>query len=78
MTKISVMRTNFGGTEWKKAFAESVMRLRPDMNPDRADELSDREYLEAKHIEPAVAALRWVGRDQPDGDRPMDRASNGE
>lgn len=58
--KIAVMRTNFDRTDWKRAFAEALMVLQPDMNPDRADELSDGEYLRAKHVEPAVAARRWV------------------
>ena len=78
MTNISVMRVNFEGTEWKKAFAESVMRLRPDMNPDRADELSDAEYVQGRQIDPAVAALRWFDRDQPGLGAPRSRASNGE
>lgn len=78
MANVSVMRRNFGSTEWKRAFADAVIRLRPDMNPDRADELSDAEYLSAKHVDPAVAASRWFGREQSAAAEDMDRASNGE
>ncbi len=79
MTKISVMRRTFEGTDWKRAFAEAVIRLRPDMNPDRADELSDTEYLESRHVDPAVAAVRWFGRQESTASvQPLDRASNGE
>ena len=78
MANISVMRKNFDGTDWKRSFADAVIRLRPDMNPDRADELSDVEYLHARHVDPAVAALRWFGRDDAAAAGSVERASNGE
>lgn len=87
MTKISVMRDSFEGTDWKRAFAEALLHLVPDMNPDRADELSDGEYALFRKLEPAAVARHWVERQSPalgdggdgdgDGDQEFDRASNG-
>jgi hypothetical protein len=60
MSTITVLRSNFDSTHWKRAFADCLMSLRPDMNPDAADEISDKEYLQAKDFDPSAAARRWV------------------
>jgi hypothetical protein len=53
-----------------------LIRLRPDLNPDAADELSDSAYLHLANLEPADAARLYgqvaeapagCSRDEPDG-----------
>lgn len=65
MSKISVLRSGFEGTHWKRTFATCLTLLVPDMNPDAADEVSDAEFPRSKDSDPEVAARRWVERQQP-------------
>jgi hypothetical protein len=60
MTKLAVLRTAFIGTSWKCQFAEHLTRLRPDLNPDAADEISDVVHMEHADLTPAEAANRWM------------------
>jgi hypothetical protein len=60
MTKLAVLRTAFIGTSWKCQFAEHLTRLRPDLNPDAADEISDAVHREHADLSPAEAANRWM------------------
>jgi hypothetical protein len=32
------------GSSWRRAFADASIRLRSDLNPDAADELSDTPF----------------------------------
>jgi hypothetical protein len=60
MTKLAVLRTAFIGTSWKCQFAEQLTRLRPDLNPDAADEISDAMHRDHADLTPAEAANRWM------------------
>lgn len=65
----------FRGTEWRQAFASRLIQLRPDMNPDAADEVSDSQFLESSFCSPSLAAERYAAGVSVD-DHP-DEASNG-
>ncbi|MDE2370814.1 MAG: hypothetical protein KGN16_17730 [Burkholderiales bacterium] len=41
---------------WRYAFADALIRLQPDLNPDAADELSDAAYLCHADLDPRDAA----------------------
>lgn len=47
-------------TAWKAAFAASLVRLVPDLNPDAADEASDQALKRHGTLAPESAALAWV------------------
>jgi len=53
---VTTLVTTFRRSAWRRQFADSFIKLRPDMNPDAADELSDREYLLTPHLHPEIAA----------------------
>lgn len=61
----AVVSTNgFTGSSWRRAFADALIRLRPGLNPDTADELSDSAYLRLAALEPGnAAALFGAGGD---------------
>ena len=44
------------GSAWRRAFADTLIRLRPDLNPDVADELSDTAFLTHGDQKPEVSA----------------------
>jgi len=44
---------------WRRAFADALIRLRPDLNPDLADELSDSAFLRLADQEPDRAAASY-------------------
>ena len=46
----------FPSSAWRRAFADALIRLRPDLNPDAADELSDSAFLSLADQEPSRAA----------------------
>jgi len=52
-------------SDWRRCFAETLIRLQPDMNPDAADELSDSACLHYVTVPPAEAALRYQRDSQP-------------
>ena len=60
-----VVSTNgFTGSSWRRAFADALIRLRPGLNPDTADELSDSAYLRLAALDPGhAAALYGAGGD---------------
>ena len=45
-------------SEWKRRFANRLIKLCPEMNPDAADEISDLECRNAERTAPDVAAER--------------------
>jgi hypothetical protein len=57
---VFVLNAQFPGSAWRRSFADALIRLRPDMNPDAADELSDSAYVRLGELEPAEAALRYT------------------
>jgi hypothetical protein len=42
---VVVPTSKFPGSAWRQEFADALIRLRPDLNPDLADELSDSAFL---------------------------------
>ena len=67
-----VLTNGSPSTSWRRAFAETLIRSRPDLNPDTADELSDSAYLRLADLDPSNAAAQY-GRD---GDAPAAHASD--
>ena len=57
---VSTMESLQRGSEWRQRFANDLIRLQPDINPDVADEISDSEYSNGHHLEPELAARRFV------------------
>lgn len=51
--------TEFPSSSWRRAFADALIRLRPELNPDVADELSDSAFLSLADLEPASAATAY-------------------
>jgi hypothetical protein len=45
---------------WRSAFADALIKLQPDMNPDAADELSDAAFMDLSNLPPNEAAARWA------------------
>lgn len=45
---------------WQYAFADALIGLRPDMNPDAAEELSDSALMELSDLPPSDAAALWA------------------
>lgn len=46
-------------SSWRRAFADELIRLRPDLNPDVADELSDVAFPRHAGQTPNVAAQEF-------------------
>jgi hypothetical protein len=53
------LKTGSLSTSWRQAFAETLIRSRPDLNPDIADELSDSAYLRLADLDPSNAAALY-------------------
>ncbi len=53
---VVVLNAEFPSSSWRRSFADALIRLRPDMNPDVADELSDSAFLSLGGLEPGGAA----------------------
>jgi len=53
---VVVLSAEFPSSSWRRSFADTLIRLRPDMNPDAADELSDSAFLTLGDLEPGDAA----------------------
>lgn len=60
---VTTMRSNFASTGWRMAFANELIRLQPDLNPDAADEVSDAMYLRYAHLPAVEVARRYVDDD---------------
>lgn len=60
MSEITTVSGTFDRTSWKSAFVQALMQLRPDMNPDAADEVSDLEFAPNRTRNPAFAADDWA------------------
>ena len=54
-----VLTSEFPSSSWRRAFADALIRLRPDLNPDAADELSDSAYLRLADQDPGNAAALY-------------------
>lgn len=57
---IFIMRKTFPHSAWRQAFAAALIKLRPEMNPDAADEVSDTAYDTLCELPPADAAQSYV------------------
>lgn len=53
---VFLLNPEFQSSAWRRAFATALIRLRPDLNPDVADELSDSAFLSLADQEPSSAA----------------------
>jgi hypothetical protein len=51
--------TEFPSSAWRQAFADALIQLRPELNPDVADELSDSAFLSLADREPSSAAASY-------------------
>ena len=49
----------FSSRLWRQAFADALIKFRPDMNPDAVDELSDSAFLSLSNLLPGDAAARY-------------------
>jgi hypothetical protein len=57
---VLVLNTEFPSSAWRRAFAAALIRFRPDLNPDVADELSDSAFLSLSDQEPSSAAKFYI------------------
>lgn len=57
---VVVMRKLFISSAWRRAFADTLIRLRPEMNPDAADELSDTAWDTMSALPPIDAAQSYI------------------
>jgi hypothetical protein len=62
MLKAVAIRSQVDSHLWKVQFADTVISMCPELNPDAADEASDAEVAHASQSDPIVAARRWVAR----------------
>lgn len=56
---VFVLTAEFPSSSWRRAFADALIRLRPDLNPDAVDELSDSAYLRLADLDPVNAAAHY-------------------
>lgn len=54
--EIVTLRKSFLSSPWRRAFADALIKLRPDINPDAADELSDSAWGALSRLQPDEAA----------------------
>jgi hypothetical protein len=45
---------------WRRSFADALIRMQPELNPDAADELSDVAYLRMADLDPERAASLYA------------------
>ena len=57
--KLVLPNADLNGSSWRRLFADTLIRLRPEMNPDAADELSDSAFLSFGELDPCSAAERY-------------------
>jgi|GEM_PF-5334231 len=62
MASVVAIRPELEPRLWKIRFADAVIALCPDVNPDAVDEASDSEVAAFRLLEPAAAARLWVAR----------------
>lgn len=51
--------TALSSSTWRRAFADALIKLRPDLNPDAVDELSDAAHLRHADLLPLEAAALY-------------------
>jgi hypothetical protein len=54
------LNTEFVGAQWKRVFAEELIRRIPDINPDSADEVADAQYPLYPNRSPACTAAEYA------------------
>jgi len=62
---VVTIRKFFAGSQWRRAFADTLIKLRPDMNPDAADELSDTAWGALSSLPPMEAAQACASGERP-------------
>jgi hypothetical protein len=62
MSNVVEIRLEFLERMWKMQFADCVLAICPEVNPDAADEASDTEVIQFAGEDPAAAARRWVAK----------------
>lgn len=62
MSNVVAIRPEFEPHFWKVRFADAVIALCPDLNPDVADEASDAEVGAVPRLDPTAAARVWVAK----------------
>ena len=62
MPTVVAIRPQLESRLWKLQFADTVISMCPEMNPDAADEASDAEAARSAESDPVSAARRWVAR----------------
>jgi hypothetical protein len=67
---VTTLVTTFRRSAWRRQFADCLIKLRPDMNPDAADERSDQEYFRTPHLHPEIAAQLCAHAEPTKTDRP--------
>ncbi len=65
MNNIRTLRNAFPGFDWKASFVSTLLRLRPDLNPDSVDEISDSEFAASQAMQPEIAAHHWAAAHDP-------------
>lgn len=50
----------FGRTQWRQAFAHTLMTLRPELSTDAVEEAADSEYDAMAALPPERAALSYA------------------
>ena len=53
---VVLLTTEFPSCAWRRAFADALIRLRPELNPDAVDEVSDSAYMRLADLDPGNAA----------------------
>jgi hypothetical protein len=61
-SKVVAIRPDIEARLWKVRFADSVIAMCPDINPDAADEASDDAIRASSRLDPVAAAKLWVAR----------------
>lgn len=55
---VVVPTSEFPSSVWRRAFADALIQLRPDLNPDVADELSDSAFVTLSDLDARSAAAK--------------------
>jgi hypothetical protein len=57
---VSRIKTPFRGAQWRQQFADSMISMCPELNPDAIDEMADAEYSVSSDLEPETAARSYA------------------
>ena len=57
--KVGLPTSKVPSSAWRRAFADALIELRPDLNPDVADELSDSAFMALSDLDTRSTATRY-------------------